>query len=58
MNKCPKEILIESLGEKGQRNLEAFLKDRVPKREKDRVPKREKVLVLKTKDGFRKTKKN
>ena len=36
--------------EKGQRNLEAFLKDRVPKREK--------VLVLKTKDGFRKTKKN
>lgn len=50
MNKCPKEILIESLGEKGQRKLKAFLKDRVPKREK--------VLVLKTKDGFRKTKKN
>ncbi len=50
--KCPKEILIDSLDEAGQKNLDNFLKER-------RVKKREvKILVKKSSDGFRKTKRD
>lgn len=49
--KCPKEILIDSLDETGQKNLDNFLKERVKKREV-------KILVKKSSDGFRKTKRD
>ena len=49
--KCLKEILIDSLDEAGQKTLDNFLKERVKKREV-------KILVKKSSDGFRKTKRN
>ena len=49
--KCPKEILIDSLDEAGQKKLDNFLKERVKKREV-------KILIKKSSDGFRKTKRN
>ena len=49
--KGPKEILIDSLDEASQKNLDNFLKERVKKREV-------KILVKKSSDGFRKTKRD
>ena len=49
--KCPKEILIDSLDEAGQKNLDNFLKEKVKKR-------KVKILVKKSSDGFRKTKRD